>query len=195
MLEKPVEDFIEPTAGLGFPPVPDSDMSAQSIGIGRRALARLDRLLAVVMDSGMVLVLPVSLLLFLQWPLRDLVQAYSRQANDLAQVLFALYVSLALSFATRQGTHLATDVLARHLPPAWRQRIARWAPLLVLMPWAVFILAASWGSVSASLKQMEGFPDTYNPGYFLIKFSVWLLAFLVLLQALIDGFAGKRDAG
>ena len=31
------------------------------------------------------LVLPVSLLLFLQWPLRDLVQAYSIESNDLAE--------------------------------------------------------------------------------------------------------------
>ena len=168
-------------------------MSARAMGIWQRALAQLDRALAHVMDFAMLLVLPVSLLLFLQWPLRDLVQAYSRQANDLAQVLFALYVSLALSFATRQGTHLATDVLARHLPPVWRRHIARWAPLVVLVPWALFILAASWGSVWASLKQLEGFPDTYNPGYFLVKSGVWLLALLVLLQALIDGFAAKGE--
>ncbi len=46
--------------------------------------------------------LPVALILFLQWPLRDFVRAYSREANDLGQWIFALYVSLALTFATRE---------------------------------------------------------------------------------------------
>jgi len=36
-----------------------------------------------------VLALPLALLLFLQWPLRDLVHKFSREANDLGQVAFA----------------------------------------------------------------------------------------------------------
>jgi TRAP-type C4-dicarboxylate transport system permease small subunit len=172
----------------------ETKVSARSTGIWRRTLARLDRLLAWITAIASPLVLPVSLLLFLQWPLRDLVQAYSREANDLAQVLFALYVSVALTQATRQHTHLATDVLARRLPAAWRQRIARYAPLAVLVPWSAFLLAASWSTVWASLRQLEGFPDTYNPGYFLIKSGIWLMAFMVLVQALIDTFGQHGEA-
>jgi hypothetical protein len=56
------------------------------------------------------------------------------------------------------------------------------------------MLAASWSTVWASLMQLERFPDTYNPGYFLVKLGVWLMALLVLLQALIDGFGDKREA-
>lgn len=52
----------------------------------------LDRTLGRLVTAASVLVLPVSLLLFLQWPLREWVQAYSREANDLAQALFAIYV-------------------------------------------------------------------------------------------------------
>ncbi len=167
-------------------------MSTRRTGIWLRSLARLDRALAHIMGFGSLLVLPVSLLLFLQWPLRDLVQAWSREANDLAQVLFALYVSLALTQATRQGTHLATDALAHRLPQVWRRHIARFAPTLVLIPWALFILAASASSVWESLRRLEGFPDTYNPGYFLVKAGLWLLALMVLLQALIDGFGNQE---
>jgi len=50
--------------------------------------------------------LPVVLLLFLQWPLRDLVRAWSRDANDLAQWLFALYVAMAFTAAMRRPTDL-----------------------------------------------------------------------------------------
>jgi TRAP-type C4-dicarboxylate transport system permease small subunit len=175
--------------------IPQEAMGSRSASVWLRSLARLNRVLAKAMDFGALLVLPVSLLLFLQWPLRDLVQAYSREANDLAQVMFALYVSLALTQATRQGTHLATDALARHLPQTLRRRIARLAPPAVLIPWSLFILAASASSVWESLRQLEGFPDTYNPGYFLVKAGLWLLALTVLLQALIDGFGDAQRNG
>ena len=46
--------------------------------------AALDRGLDAITHAVAVLALPLSLLLFLQWPLRELVQAYSREANDAA---------------------------------------------------------------------------------------------------------------
>jgi len=42
-----------------------------------------------VIAAAGVLVLPLALLLFAQWPLRDLVQAHSRQANDAAVAIAA----------------------------------------------------------------------------------------------------------
>jgi len=46
-------------------------------------LYRLDRLIAAIIATAQWLALPLILLLFLQWPLRDIVHAYSSQANDL----------------------------------------------------------------------------------------------------------------
>ena len=153
-----------------------------------RALAILDRLIAAVLGAGMVLVLPVSLLLFLQWPLRDWVQAYSREANDLAQLLFALYVALAISYASRRGVHLATDAVAHRYRSITRARLARVASLCVLAPWSAFILWTGGPLVAQSLRDLEAFPETLNPGYFVIKLALWLLALVVLLQALLDAF-------
>jgi TRAP-type C4-dicarboxylate transport system permease small subunit len=145
-----------------------------------------DRAMAAIIGAGRWLVLPVSLLLFLQWPLREVVHGYSAQANDLAQCLFALYVSLALTDATRDGSHLAADSFARLYSPATRRRLARVAALLCLVPWSLFIVIAAWPSVAQSVGQLETFPDTYDPGYFIVRASTWLLALLVLLQALLD---------
>jgi TRAP-type C4-dicarboxylate transport system permease small subunit len=157
----------------------------------RRSLASarldaLDRALGAIIRAGRLLVLPVSLLLFAQWPLRDLVQAHSTEANDLAQWLFALYVSLAMTYATRERAHLAADALAHRYPPAVRRFLARAAALLFLAPWSLFILIASAPTVWRSVAQLEEFPETYSPGYFLVKLAAWLLALLVLLQALLD---------
>jgi hypothetical protein len=64
--------------------------------------------------------------------------------------------------------------------------LARVAALLCLVPWSLFIVIEAWPSVAQSVGQLETFPDTYDPGYFIIRASTWLLALLVLLQALLD---------
>ena len=76
-------------------------------------LQRLDRLIGRVIAAAQWLALPLVLLLFLQWPLRDIVRAYSREANDLGQIIFALFVAVSVTAATRAGTHLAADTLAQ----------------------------------------------------------------------------------
>jgi TRAP-type C4-dicarboxylate transport system permease small subunit len=148
-------------------------------------LDRIDRSIALLIASGRWLVLPVSALLFAQWPLRDLVHAYSTDANDLAQWLFALYVSLAVTYATRERVHLATDTLAHRYSPTTRARISRVAALVCVAPWSLFILISSASLVWRSVRQLELFPETYSPGYFIIKLSMWLLALLALVQALV----------
>jgi TRAP-type mannitol/chloroaromatic compound transport system permease small subunit len=142
-----------------------------------------DRAVATAIAAGQWLVLPVSFLLFAQWPLRDLAFGYSVQANDLAQWIFALYVSLALTFATRERTHLAADSFAQRYRPATRALIARIGGFLCVAPWALFILVASAPAVWQSVRGLEKFPETYDPGYFLVKAAMWLLALLAFVQA------------
>ncbi|WP_145980892.1 TRAP transporter small permease subunit [Magnetospirillum sp. ME-1] len=136
--------------------------------------------------AGRWLVLPVSLLLLAQWPLRDLIQAGSRQANDAAQALFALYVALALTFASRRHAHLAAASWAESFPPATRRLIGQAGNLLFVTPWALFILVTATPATLQSLGQLEAFPDTYNPGYFLVRLATWGLAALALAQALLQ---------
>ena len=152
-------------------------------------MTTLDRCVAAICSAARWLVLPLSLLLFLQWPLRDAVQAYSREANDAAQVLFALYVAVAITEATRRRSHLAVDAFAHAIAPRWRLRLARAAALVVLVPWSVMLLATGAGSAWQSLLALEGFPETMNPGYFAIRAAGMILAALVLAQAIVDLFA------
>jgi len=151
-----------------------------------RLIGGLDRLVAVILSAGSWLLLPVVALLFLQWPLREFVGSLSREANDLGQWLFALYVAMAFTAATRAHTHLAADAVARSYSDRTRAIIARLGALIGLLPWALFVLLAGAKLVIPSVRMLEAFPDTYNPGYFLIKLALWLLAGLVLLQAIID---------
>ena len=155
----------------------------------------LDRTLGRLVAAASVLVLPVSLLLFLQWPLREWLQAYSREANDLAQVLFALYVSVAITAATRHNAHIAADAFARRYHGAVRYWLARLGALLVLIPWSMFVIYAAWPSVAQSVGQLEGFPETFNPGYFILKLALLTLALLTLAQAVVEVFRARDEAG
>ena len=158
-----------------------------------RLIGGLDRLVAAILSGGQWLLLPVVLLLFLQWPLRDIFRAWSRDANDLGQWLFALYVAMAFTAATRAHTHLAADAVARHYPERTRIVLARLGALAGLIPWALFIIIGGANLVIASLRSLEAFGDTYNPGYFMIKLALWLLAGLVLMQAIVDIARPRRE--
>jgi TRAP-type C4-dicarboxylate transport system permease small subunit len=153
----------------------------------------LERCVAWIVRAAALLVLPVSFLLFLQWPLRDLVHAGSREANDLAQILFALYVSVALTAATRDHAHLAADVLARRYTGKAREWMWRAACLAIAIPASLYVLWSGAGATWLSLAQAEHFPETMNPGYFLVRIAAWLLAALVLAQALLDLFGVRRE--
>jgi TRAP-type mannitol/chloroaromatic compound transport system permease small subunit len=154
----------------------------------------LDRFVAMALRSLQWLILPVVLLLFLQWPLRDLLRSYSREANDLGQWIFALYVAASVTAATRARTHLAADMVARRYRPALRAWLMRCGAALGLVPWALLVLIAGKNMVWSSLVSVEGFPDTYNPGYFIIKLALWVLAGLVLAQALLDIARPRSEA-
>jgi hypothetical protein len=132
--------------------------------------------------AASALVLPLTVLLFAQWPLRDLVQAGSRTANDAAQIVFAIYMAVAVTAASASGMHLA----AHHAPDehaqprGWRS----WAVLACTAPWAGYVLWTSAAATWQSVTQFERFGETLTPGYFLIRIALWLLAALVLAQGI-----------
>jgi TRAP-type C4-dicarboxylate transport system permease small subunit len=142
---------------------------------------------------GAWLVLPLAFLLWVQWPLRDLVGAWSRQANDIGQWIFALYVALALRETTRRRQHMAAGLFVTRYPARWQRRLARFGEALAVLPWALFVLGAAAPPTWRSIVGLESFPDTANPLYFIVRASAWLLALMVALQALAD-IAGAAPA-
>ena len=138
------------------------------------------------------LVLPIVLALCLQWPLRDFVAHYSRETNDLGQILFAIYVAVAVTAATRAGAHLAADAVARRYGARVRQALARACAGLVLLPFAVFLGLSGAPLVLNSVRELEHFADTGNPGYYVIKLALWLLALCMALAAVAELVRSER---
>jgi TRAP-type C4-dicarboxylate transport system permease small subunit len=132
------------------------------------------------------LVLPVSALLFLQWPLRELVQQFSREANDLGQILFALYVAASVSAATRAGTHLTASSAAHRYGPRTQQALRIASNVAAVLPWLVFISWSATPMILSSVKNVERFQDSLNPGYFVVKLALWLLAVTLLIATILN---------
>jgi DNA-binding transcriptional LysR family regulator len=113
-------------------------------------LRSLDRLIGTIVAAAKWLALPLIALLFLQWPLRDLFRFYSREANDLGQVVFALFVAVSITAATRAGTHPAADLVAQRYSAPTRRRLAR-------MGAAVLPLATpTWTRTSYAIFRRKG---------------------------------------
>jgi TRAP-type mannitol/chloroaromatic compound transport system permease small subunit len=147
---------------------------------------RVDCLVGRIVAATQWLALPLVILLFLQWPLRDIFGAYGREANDLGQVIFGLLVAVSVTAATRAGTHLAADTLAQRYSDRTRHNFKRAGSALGLLPWAGFILVSSRQAVWSSVYGLEAFSDTSNPGYFIIKLALWAMAATIAMQCVVD---------
>jgi hypothetical protein len=140
------------------------------------------RLIAGLMLVAGLLVVPLAFLLFVQWPLREWMQAWSRQSNDAAQILFALYVAVAITAASRANAHLAAlrpTVKLTRRASVWRAGLM----LACVGPWALFMLCAAAAPIANSVVGLERFTETMVPGYFVIKLALGLLL-LVLFDAI-----------
>ena len=146
----------------------------------------IDRALDRLQKLARWLGIPVFVLLCLQWPLRDFVQRFSREANDLGQLLFAIYVAVAVTAATRAGAHLAADAVARRYSAQVKLWLSRGCAALVLAPCGIFLGLSGGPMILNSLGLLERFGDTGNAGYFVVKLALWLLAACMILAAVAE---------
>jgi TRAP-type C4-dicarboxylate transport system permease small subunit len=147
--------------------------------------------LQMLLELTSLLVLPLALLLFAQWPLRDWVQAGSLLANDTAQILFAFYVAVGITAASRAGAHLAAPRKGRAATRSakiWRAGLM----LLCLGPWTLFMIWSAAPLIANSVRNLDRFGETLTPGYFLIKVALGLLLALGLIDAVLAWRTARR---
>ena len=59
---------------------------------------------------------------------------------------------------------------------------------------ALYVAFAGRNMVVPSVLQLEAFPETYNPGYFVIKLALWVMTAVLIAQAVLD-IARTSDRG
>lgn len=122
-------------------------------------------------------IVPLVLLLWVQWPLREWMQAGHRHANDLAQLLFAFYTVLAVAWASYHQTHLQIDPSFDKKAP--HPILHRSLGFLLTLPWLLTLSWFAWPLWWQSFKQGERFIESMLPGFHLLKLALLLLPFLL----------------
>ena len=127
------------------------------------------------------LAIPLAILLALQWPLRDWIGAYSRLTNDIAQIVFAVYIGVAITATTLAGAHFSAHRIKSHGALDWRRCLL----LACVVPWACLVLWSSALPAWASTISLERFGETGHPGFFVLKCAVVVLALFVIIEMLL----------
>lgn len=99
---------------------------------------------------------------------------------ELQWYLFSIVFLLGGSYALRHDAHVRVDVFYGRLTARGRAWVDLAGTVLFLIPFCVFMLAASWPSVAASWRVRELSPDPGGLPRYPVK-TVVLAAFLLLI--------------
>lgn len=120
------------------------------------------------------LTLPIVLLvvfLWVQWPMRVFASGNPRLINDMGQIAFAYFWVMAFAIACLSQSHLQ---ISNNAAPTKKGRRA-WTGFVLSLPWAIFLVYTAWPLLINSWHENEKFPDSYSPGFYLIKLALILL--------------------
>ncbi len=120
------------------------------------------------------LALPIFLLivfLWAQWPMRVFANGNPRLINDMGQIAFAYFWVMAFAIACLSQSHLQ---ISNNAAPTKKGRRA-WTGFVLSLPWAIFLVYSAWPLLINSWHENEKFPDSYSPGFYLIKLALILL--------------------
>lgn len=147
--------------------------------------------------SGLGLVLLRSSLailvftLWVQWPMRMLLIGDARFINDIGQIAFAFFVVIAFNDANRTQSHLS--IHSQHKPEIRTHFWMQWIKYFFLTAWAVFVAYSAFPLFIHSLKEAEKFPDSYTPGYFLLKLALLILPLSYIAFLIKQFIQATRD--
>ena len=118
--------------------------------------------------------------------------------------MHALVFMLGAAYTYQRNGHVRVDIFYQRFTIRGRAWVDLLGNLLLLIPFMVFIVMASWDYVAASWSLHESSREAGGlPGVFLLKTSIPLMAAMLLLQAIasslnklliITGHAPANDA-
>ena len=119
-------------------------------------------------------------LLAAQVPLRQLPSGMlSTSFNDIGQLVHATIFMVGCAYALRWDAHARVDVLYRGMSERRRAWVNLVGNLLFALPWLCLVGWYSMPIVINAWRDLEIFPDSHVPAFFLLK--TLLLVFSVLL--------------
>lgn len=104
---------------------------------------------------------------------------------DLEWHLFGLILLLAAGYALKHDRHVRVDLFYAGYSQKDKALTDFWGTLLFAIPWCIVVIAYSWDYALESFRLHEGASEPGGlPARYVIKFSITLGIFLLLLQAI-----------
>jgi TRAP-type mannitol/chloroaromatic compound transport system permease small subunit len=151
------------------------------------ALDRLaDRIEALIDRIGRVmawLVLAVVFLLFVQNPLREYLGRGQFFANDMGQLCHAAVFMIGVAYAWRWDRQVRVDLLYRNMGARAKALVNLLGTVFLLLPWLALVTWDAVPNAIESVRNLEGFPETGSPGFFVMKSLLLVFAAMMSLQA------------
>jgi TRAP-type mannitol/chloroaromatic compound transport system permease small subunit len=124
-------------------------------------------------------------LLALQVPLRRLPTGMlSASSNDVGQLIHATVFMVGCAYALRWDAHARVDVFYRGMSEKRRAWVDLIGNLFFALPWLGLVGWYSIPIVVNAWRDLEIFPDSRVPAYFLLKTMLLVFALLIGLQVL-----------
>jgi TRAP-type mannitol/chloroaromatic compound transport system permease small subunit len=121
--------------------------------------------------------------LFLQWPVRQLIGRGHLGLNDAGQVLHATVFLVGVAYAIAVHGHVRLEVFHAR----FSERGAAWVTLAghacFVLPWLAILAWYGYDYVRLSLAVWEGFPETWNPGYWTMRIAFSLFVVLTSIAS------------
>ena len=129
------------------------------------------------------LVLAVVFFLFIQNPLREFIGRGQFFANDMGQLSHAAVFMIGVAYAWRWDRQVRVDLFYRRMSPRGRAVVNLMGTVFLLLPWLAFVAWDALPTVIQSVKNLEQFPESGSPGYFIIISLLLVFAATMTLQA------------
>jgi TRAP-type mannitol/chloroaromatic compound transport system permease small subunit len=124
-------------------------------------------------------------LLAAQVPLRQLPSGMlSTSFNDIGQLVHATVFMVGCAYALRWDAHARVDVFYRGMSERWRAWVNLIGNLLFALPWLGLVGWYSMPIVINAWRDLEIFPDSHVPAFFLLKTLLLVFSVLLGLQVL-----------
>lgn len=101
--------------------------------------------------------------------------------------LFALIFLFGAGYAFKHDRHVRVDLFYTRFSKRDKATVDLIGGLIFLIPWCILVIYSAWGYAMQSYKIGEGSPDPGGlPALYLIKFSMAIGIFLLLLQGVAN---------
>ena len=105
--------------------------------------------------------------------------------QELVMYMHAFIFLFGISICLKEDTHVRIDIFSSKLGVGYRKLIDQIGLIILIIPFCVFVIYESTSMITRSWTMLEGSSEPGGlPIVFILKSSIYLFSFLLLIQAI-----------